>query len=169
VRSIHEMTCGVEGCHRKAKRKSRKFEGVVCFSHGEREDGRIPEDQPIRAWTKNGPKCSVESCTRKARRKGYCQPHYDRTRTPKGLRPEEALRGDRAELHHDALFIRPTALAFQALKRRSEKTSVPMVMLVRALLDQWAMSDGAEQEVELSPAAVRREAWRRTGLLMEGV
>lgn len=50
------------------------------------------EDVPLRQYGKNkGKSCGVPSCRRAAQHAGYCGTHYQRTKKPTGLRPDDPI------------------------------------------------------------------------------
>lgn len=147
--------CEEEGCGRSAAKRHRKR--LLCISHVRRALGHIDPSQPIAVRLKQGSRCSIADCERKPWAKRMCHMHYLRRirGTPMEGRPRvRNCAAPEKFTCHLPLYVR------QAMKRRAKLHGLTESALARALMERWALTEGAESAQKQWGT---EEAWRHSG------
>lgn len=149
--------CKLEGCGRGTAREG------LCIGHLRRAQGLIPADRPIETRVPQVRACRIEGCSGTTQAKGFCHMHYQRKLReldlfmPKRPAKLEAMR---------KITVLLPGYAADAVLRRCTSRHMRASALLRALVEKWAMTDGAatRQEHDLH----EEEAWKRSDYDLRG-
>lgn len=117
-------------------------------------------------------KCSIEGCEREKAAKGFCGAHYQRNREGKDMTtPISNNLGNGRRLSHqvertEALVVTITLppWAAERVEVRAKLVQIEPGLLVQAMVERWAMTDGAEWRAERRPD---EKAWAHLGSRFE--
>jgi hypothetical protein len=132
----------------------------LCRPHWARDIGIVPKDAPIAQRTKQGPQCSASGCQRLPVAKQLCWTHYQRRRLGASIdAPLKRTGPDKLEDEVSSMRMAPFAML--ALRRRSKATGVRINAIVRALVERWAMTEGAERKPVVDSGR-KESAWAKS-------